>query len=67
MAAYYQVKLKIKTEDEKGKIKTHTELVLAADETPEGAAYKAREYYGTSMIDYTVEAVTETKILAVID
>lgn len=67
MAAYYQVRVKVKTEDEKGRIKAHTEMYLVAGETPEDAAFKTREYYGAETRDYSVESVNETRYLAVID
>ena len=67
MPAYYSVKIRVRTENEKGVIKTHVEPILVAAETPEDAAYKAREYYGQTMTDYTIDSTSITKYLAVID
>jgi NADPH:quinone reductase-like Zn-dependent oxidoreductase len=67
MAAYYAVKVVVTTESENGRLKNHTEMHLVSGETPEDAAFKVREYYGSETRDYTVDTVNKTKYLSVID
>jgi hypothetical protein len=66
-AAYYAVKVVVTTESENGRLKNHTEMHLVAAETPEDAAFKTREYYGSETRDYTVDDVKKTKYISVID
>lgn len=68
MAAYYSVKVRVRTvHSDTGKVKEHIEPYIVSAETPEDAAFKTREYYGAESRDYTVESVSATKYIAVID
>lgn len=65
---YYQVKVKITTEDEKsGKLKKHTEVYLteAVSVTDAEATTVEREFKDASF-DYEVISVSETKIVKVL-
>lgn len=67
MPAYYAVKVVVTTERENGTLKNHTEMHLVSGETPEDAAFKIREMYGSETRDYTVDDVKKTKYISVID
>lgn len=67
MKKYYLVKIKVKTETDTGRIKTHTELGVIAAESTEDASFKAREYYGTGMADFDISEVKESNILFILD
>jgi hypothetical protein len=67
MAAYYAVKVVVTTQKENGNLKNHTEMHLVAAETPEDAAFKTREFYGSETRDYEVADVKKTSYLSVID
>ena len=63
---YYQVKVKVKIEDEKGKIKKVTEVFLVdAVSVTDAESIVVKKEFSTDGIDREVISVTETKILKV--
>jgi hypothetical protein len=63
---YYQVKVKVKIEDEKGKIKKVTEVFLVdAVSVTDAESIVVKEEFSADGIDREVISVTETKILKV--
>lgn len=63
---FYQAKVKIKQEDDKGKIKKSTEVYLVeAESITEVEVIVTKEYFGVNF-DWELMSVTETKIVKVL-
>lgn len=64
---FYQAKVKVKQEDEKGKIKKSTEVFLVdAESVTEVEATVTKEYFGVNF-DWELISVSETKIIKVLE
>jgi hypothetical protein len=66
MMKYWQVKVKVKHEDDKGKIKTTTEQYLVDAISPTDAEAKVHQDFENEGLDFKVSDIKETKILKVI-
>lgn len=67
MNKYWQVKVKVKHEDDKGKIKTTTEQYLVDGISPTDVEAKVNKDFENEGLDFKVSDIKETKILKVID
>ena len=63
---FYQAKVKIKIEDEKGKIKSKTYVHIVEDEVISGVEEQITKEYTGSVNDWELVSVSETKIVSII-
>lgn len=66
MLKYYQVVVKIKFQDDKGKIKTKTERYLVDSLTVTEAEARAVEFMKDYPEDFVISSVTESRIVQLI-
>jgi len=65
--AYWQVKVMVKTENDQGKVKKHTEMFLAdAESATEAETLAHKEFEGESFYDFEVVDCKKTKIIKVL-
>lgn len=63
---FYQAKVKVKQEDDKGKIKKATEVFLVdAESVTEVEVIVTKEYFGVNF-DWELMSVSETKVVKVL-
>ncbi len=63
---FYQAKVKVKQEDDKGKIKKATEVYLVdAESVTEVEVIVTKEYFGVNF-DWELMSVSETKVVKVL-
>lgn len=63
---FYQAKVKVKQEDDKGKIKKSTEVYLVdAESVTEVEVIVTKEYFGVNF-DWELMSVSETKVVKVL-
>ena len=67
MKTYFNVKIKYKLEDDQGKLKSINEEYLVDAVNFTEAEARITEHFADSMGEFTVEKVTKTKILDVIN
>lgn len=63
---YYQAKVKVKVEDEKGKIKSKNYVHIVEDEVISGVEEQITKEYTGSVNDWELVSVSETKIVSII-
>lgn len=63
---YYQAKVKVKIEDDKGKIKSKTYVHIVEDEVISGVEEQITKEYTGSVNDWELVSVVETKIVSII-
>jgi hypothetical protein len=66
MTKYFQVVVKIKREDDKGKIKTFTERYLVDAMTITEAEARVVSFMEDSMLEYEISSATESRIVQII-
>ena len=66
MTKYFQVVVKIKREDDKGKIKTFTERYLVDALTITEAEARVVKFMEDSMLEYEISSATESRIMQII-
>ena len=63
---FYTAKVKVKQEDDKGKMKKSTEpYIVEAESVTEVEAIVAKEYFGVNF-EYELTSVSETKVIKVL-
>ncbi len=67
MKTYFNTKIKYKLEDDQGKLKTITEEYLVDAVNFTEAEARITQHLSDSMGEFTVEKVTKTKIIEVIN
>ena len=63
---YYEAKVKVKIEDDKGKIKNKTYVHLFKDEVISGVEEAVTKLYTGSVNDWELTSVKETKVVSVV-
>ena len=66
MTKYFQVVVKIKREDDKGKIKAFTERYLVDALTITEAEARVVKFMEDSMLDYEITSATESRIMQIL-
>jgi hypothetical protein len=66
MTKYFQVVVKIKREDDKGKVKTFTERYLVDALTITEAEARVVAFMEDSMLEYEISSATESRIMQII-
>jgi len=66
MTKYFQVVVKIKREDDKGKVKTFTERYLVDALTITEAEARVVKFMEDSMLEYEISSATESRIMQII-
>lgn len=64
---YWNAKVKIKTESDNGKVKTHIEQYLVAAVSPTDVEVIINKEFENDSIDFRLSDVKETKIVKVIE
>lgn len=66
MTKYFQVVVKLKREDDKGKLKTITERYLVDALTITEAEARVVKFMVDSMLDYEISSATESRIMQIL-
>lgn len=66
MTKYFQVVVKIKREDDKGRVKTFTERYLVDSLTITEAEARVVKFMEDSMLEYEISSATESRIMQII-
>ena len=66
MTKYFQVVVKLKREDDKGKIKTFTERYLVDALTITEAEARVVKFMEDSMLEYEISSATESRIVQIL-
>lgn len=66
MTKYFQVVVKIKREDDKGKVKTFTERYLVDALTITEAEARVVKFMEDSMLEYEISSAAESRIMQII-
>jgi hypothetical protein len=66
MTKYFQVVVKLKREDDKGKVKTFTERYLVDALTITEAEARVVKFMEDSMLEYEISSATESRIVQIL-
>ena len=66
MTKYFQVVVKIKREDDKGKVKTFTERYLVDALTITEAEARVVKFMEDSMLEYEISSAAESRIIQIL-